>query len=69
MLKCLILVFFLHSLQTLSVVFPNAYKTSEARELLMSLLQNEDENVSDIALQIFIATGHGLEADNPQIAS
>ena len=56
-------------MQTLSVVFPSAYKTSEARELLMSLLKNEDADVSDIALQIFIATGHGLEKDNPQIAS
>ena len=64
-MMCVLLSF----LQSLSAVFPNAYKTTEARELLMTLLNNEDENVSDIALQIFIATGHGLETDQPHIAS
>ncbi|XP_038055315.1 sister chromatid cohesion protein PDS5 homolog A-B-like [Patiria miniata] len=56
-------------LQTLAPVFPSAFRSDDSFNQLISMLKNEDDTVSDVALQIFINTGEHLKEEFPNVAS
>eukprot|EP00057_Strongylocentrotus_purpuratus_P033215 XP_790621.2 PREDICTED: sister chromatid cohesion protein PDS5 homolog A [Strongylocentrotus purpuratus] len=55
-------------LQILSLVYPRGFSTKESYEKLISMLQMGEDDVADVALQVLTQTGHGMQADFPDIA-
>jgi len=56
-------------LLTLSVFFPHYFKSVEIFENFVSFVKNDDDIVSDLALQILTNTGSHLHMDHPEVYS